>query len=112
MAKSLVELRLARDPWNSQLTGKWTLSQTRAGDVRWKLTKDGTSVVGTGLRTSGLISQTLEPLAKESRIHCILQLGHDMLHAEIPSLRLKFCLTSGATNLQSLEYRSISVDHD
>ncbi|KAK4495018.1 hypothetical protein PRZ48_013345 [Zasmidium cellare] len=112
LTKDVVELRPATDPWSSQSSRKWTLSKKHRGIAQWTLAKDGTSVIGTGHPTSSLLSQVLAPLAEESRIHCILQPSHGSLHVEVPSLRLKFALAKDSTNLRSLEYRSMSVDHD
>ncbi|KAF2170452.1 hypothetical protein M409DRAFT_51492 [Zasmidium cellare ATCC 36951] len=112
LGKDVVELRPATDPWNSQSALKWTLSQRNRNIARWTLTKDRTSVVGTGRLTSNLLSQIIGPLAREPRIHCILQSSHDLLHVEVPSLRLRFALSKNSTDLRSLEYRSMSVDHD
>lgn len=66
-----VELRPIDDPWNPHSPGSWTLQRTSSKG--WRMTKDGSAVVGLQSVTAQLIADLFDPLADTYSIHCILQ---------------------------------------
>ncbi|EME77662.1 uncharacterized protein MYCFIDRAFT_84294 [Pseudocercospora fijiensis CIRAD86] len=107
----VLEFRPAQDPWNANSTALWTLrrSKDRSG---WRLTKDGSSLLGLGSRTSKMVGQILSPLADSSDIHIVLPPSERLIHVEMPHLRHGFVLHQGSSSLQSIEFRSMEVDQD
>lgn len=103
-----VELRPKDDPWNPRSPGSWTLQRTSSKG--WRMTKDGSAVVGLQSVTAQLIADLFDPLADTYSIHCILQSADGSLRVDIPTLRLSFFLEKGGTKLRSKEYPSMVVD--
>lgn len=108
---NIVELRPVDDPWNSESPLKWTLLQHKKSR-QWSLTKNSIRLGGLKGKTAEVIGQILQPLAPRERIHCLLQPNNALLRIEIPTLQLGFSLHEKTSDLQSREYRHVSVDQN
>ncbi|KAF2835464.1 hypothetical protein M501DRAFT_432682 [Patellaria atrata CBS 101060] len=102
-----VEFRPLKEPWTSS-PNHWRL--TRVNPLaQWRLMKDGTSLVSVKCKTARVISKILSPLEDPLRIHIVLQ-SSSSLEIELPRLQLGFHLNSGASSIQSRQFRGMSID--
>ncbi|KAF2217449.1 hypothetical protein CERZMDRAFT_92099 [Cercospora zeae-maydis SCOH1-5] len=112
-SKNIVQFRPKQDPWNPSSSAVWTLSTVR-GKQKWRLQRAERSVAGIGSKTSQHLANILEPFAEARRIHNIVQSSSsgDVLHIDIPMLRIGFLLSPRSSVLESREYRSMVVDEN
>ncbi|KLJ08813.1 hypothetical protein EMPG_15752 [Blastomyces silverae] len=108
MTDGCLEFRSIEGPWVSSLNN-WRLM--RFGS-RWRLTRNGTSLVSICSDTSTEISGMLVPLEDSSRIHIIFDDTLSSVEVELPRLQLGFYLRSGDSFLKSRQFRGMAVDRD
>jgi hypothetical protein len=105
-----LEFRPIKDPWTSS-PDNWRLTRARAGS-KWHLIKDGISLVGVKSETAKMLSGILSPLEDPLQIHTIFHHSSSSLGISLPRLQLGFHLKSGASSIQSKQFRGMSIDTD
>ncbi|EER36939.1 conserved hypothetical protein [Histoplasma capsulatum H143] len=108
MTNGCVEFRPTEDPWTSSMNN-WRLMKFGS---RWRLTRNGTSLISICSDTSNEISGMLLPLEDSSRIHIIFDHALSSVEVELPRLQLGFYLKLGDSFLKSREFRGMAVDRD
>jgi hypothetical protein len=105
-----VEFRPIEDPWASS-PDNWKLARARTGS-QWRLMKDGISLVYVQSKTAEVLSGILSPLEDPLRIHLIFHHFSSSVEVELPRLQLGFYLKSGASSIQSRQFRGMAIDAD
>ena len=103
-----VEFRPVKDPWISS-PQNWKL--TRASS-KWRLIKDGITLVGVKSETAKVLSSILSPLEDPLRIHTVLNSSSSSLEIELPRLQLGFYLEPQVSSIQSRQFRGMFIDPD
>ncbi|KAK3671302.1 hypothetical protein LTR78_008762 [Recurvomyces mirabilis] len=111
LSSKAVDFRPVHTLWDASSSELYTLSK-RPREASWRLSRAGCTVMSRKNHTSTSVYHVLNPFAKDSRIHNILQPCRKELHVNIPTLRLGFTLCEGAESIESKEYRSMIVDSD
>jgi hypothetical protein len=105
-----VEFRPLEKPWISSASN-WRLQKTSARDP-WRLAKDNLFLVSVKSRTAEVISATLQPIEKPSKLHCTFDSTTSSLGIELPRVRLRFELKPRTSAIQSREYQGMFIDPD
>ncbi|KAI1283285.1 hypothetical protein F5Y07DRAFT_408682 [Xylaria sp. FL0933] len=104
----IIEFRPLAAPWDSAGV-ECVLSRC---DKSWRLERRGSAILSVSSITSTTIAKILSPVAKPFDIHVSRSLDEPRIEVDIPALRLGFFLTLGETNLESREFRGLSIDDD
>jgi hypothetical protein len=105
-----VYFRPASNPWRTS-ESDWVLSRAM-GSGGWHLTKEEHHIIGLRSDTAQEVARVLSPLASPENIEIILRPSQSALDIEVPTLKLGFSLKLGSTEIQSKEYRNMSIDAD
>ena len=103
-----IEYRPLVDAWTAN-PHNWRI-QIDGESVKMVLYRDLTTLIDLRSRTAKAIATVLSPLEQATHIQIMLHLETAALEVHLPRLKLDFFLSKGATQLESKQFRGMTVD--
>ena len=103
-----IEYRPLVDAWTAK-PHNWRIRTDPRG-VSMVLYRDMTRLIDLHTPTAKAVATVLSPLEQATHIHIMLHLETAALEVHLPRLKLDFFLRKGATQLESKQFRGMSVD--